>query len=194
VRPALPDDTEAIGQIRIRGWQFAYRGLLPDDVLSALSDGERLAARRDRLRRPPPGTHAWVGELDGHVAGFALSGPSRDQDADPETAELFAIYLEPAAVGRGLGRCLMEQTERGMWADGYHRAVLWVLRDNARARRFYERAGWRRDGAFQEEELDGALLREVRYVRERPALDAAADAGDAGEAGSVSAGAADSGG
>ena len=46
-----------------------------------------------------------------------------------------------------------------------------MLQGNARARRFYERAGWRPDGALQEEELDGAVLREVRYVRDRPALD-----------------------
>jgi GNAT superfamily N-acetyltransferase len=103
------------------------------------------------------------------VAGFALCGPSRDADARPATGELFAIYLEPDVVGRGLGRRLIEQAERGMWADGYHHAALWVLRDNARARRFYEQAGWRADGAAQEEELDGALLREIRYVRDRPA-------------------------
>jgi GNAT superfamily N-acetyltransferase len=185
VRAAIPDDAEAIGKIRIRGWQFAYRGLLPDEVLSGLSDDERLAHRRDRLRSPPAGTQAWVAELDGHVAGFALSGPSRYGDSGPGTGELFAIYLEPDAVGLGLGRSLMEQAERGMWADGYHRAVLWVLRGNARARRFYERAGWRPDGASQEEELDGALLREVRYVRDRPAaLDTAASAADVGEANS----------
>jgi GNAT superfamily N-acetyltransferase len=185
VRRAEPDDAEAIGQIRIRGWQFAYRGLLPDHVLDALSDDERLAARRDRLRSPSVGSDAWIAELDGRVVGFALCGPSRDQGVEPRTGELLAIYVEPDVVGRGVGRGLIEQAERGMWAAGYRRAMLWVLRDNARARRFYEHAGWRADGRAQEEELDGACLREVRYVRERPA--AFSDATDGGDSAGMTA-------
>jgi hypothetical protein len=103
VRAAAPEDAEAIGQIRIRGWQFAYRGLLPDDVLRELSDRDRLAPRRDRLRAPPPGTHAWIAELDGRVAGFALSGPSRDPGADPRTGELFAWNPQRWGSGSGAG-------------------------------------------------------------------------------------------
>jgi len=42
--------------------------------------------------------------------------------------------------------------------------VLWVLRENRRARRFYELAGWSADGAAKDAELLGGLtLPEVRY-------------------------------
>jgi RimJ/RimL family protein N-acetyltransferase len=43
---------------------------------------------------------------------------------------------------------------------------LWVLADNARARRFYDKGGFAPDGATQEEEYDGTLLTEVRYARD----------------------------
>jgi hypothetical protein len=43
--------------------------------------------------------------------------------------------------------------------------VLWVLAGNARARRFYEIAGWVADGAERTSEVFGATVSEVRYRR-----------------------------
>jgi RimJ/RimL family protein N-acetyltransferase len=48
-------------------------------------------------------------------------------------------------------------------ASGFATASLWVLEDNPRARRFYEREGWRHDGAKREEEFLGVPISEVRY-------------------------------
>ena len=45
----------------------------------------------------------------------------------------------------------------------YPEAVLWVLEDNPRARRFYEREGWDLDGARKEDEFLGVRVAEVRY-------------------------------
>jgi RimJ/RimL family protein N-acetyltransferase len=42
-------------------------------------------------------------------------------------------------------------------------AVLWVLEDNPRARRFYEREGWALDGERKEDEYLGFRVAEVRY-------------------------------
>ncbi len=167
VRRATARDAAIIGQIRIRGWRAAYRGVLPDAMLDALTDDDRLANRRSRLRHPLPRSGALVVEERGAVVGFVLTGPTRDQDANPlVTGELFAIYLEPDRIGCGLGRALIEAAEDDLREMGYRRASLWVLRDNARARRFYEAAGWIADGADQIEEMDGAVLDEVRYVRD----------------------------
>jgi hypothetical protein len=47
--------------------------------------------------------------------------------------------------------------------------LLWVLRDNARARRFYERAGYVCDGATQADDYDGVTAVEVRCRRPVPA-------------------------
>ena len=45
------------------------------------------------------------------------------------------------------------------------RFKLWVLADNARARRFYERHGWTADGASQALTIPGAPI-EVRYEQD----------------------------
>jgi RimJ/RimL family protein N-acetyltransferase len=47
---------------------------------------------------------------------------------------------------------------------GYGRAVLWVLRDNPPARRFYEKCGWEWRGATGGWAPDGEVdVAEVRY-------------------------------
>ncbi len=169
IRRATTADSTLIGQIRIRGWRAAYRDLLPAAMLASMSDDGREAVRHERLRCPAPGTGAWVVEHDGRVVGFALTGPTRDVDADrSSTGEIFAIYLEPDLVGHGLGRALFAEAVDDLRVMGYRRASLWVLAGNDRARRFYEAAGFRADGSEQAEEMDGATLHLVRYVMELP--------------------------
>ena len=50
---------------------------------------------------------------------------------------------------------------------GFEETVLWVLPANARARRFYEIAGWVADGASRTTEVLGVVVPEVRYRRRR---------------------------
>ena len=50
-------------------------------------------------------------------------------------------------------------------AAGYPELVLWVTPQNERARRLYEAAGWRTDGAARDQEVLGVVVPEVRYRR-----------------------------
>jgi ribosomal protein S18 acetylase RimI-like enzyme len=95
------------------------------------------------------------------VVGFVSVGPSRDQRGQ---GELYALYVDPAAWSTGAGRALIERAEEEL-AWSYEEAILWVLEDNPRARRFYERAGWQPDGRRRIEERLGVSSREVRYSK-----------------------------
>jgi GNAT superfamily N-acetyltransferase len=164
-RPAVAADAGALADLHIRAWQWAYRGQMPDAFLDALAaDRERRAAwRRDRLARAADDERTWVVEIDGAIVGFADTGPSRDADATPGTAELLAIYLDQAVIGRGVGRRLLAHAVADLRQRGYRAATLWVLAGNERARRFYAAAGWRPDGATKIESGPGFELQEVRY-------------------------------
>jgi GNAT superfamily N-acetyltransferase len=157
VRLASPDDSLAIERARVHGWRTAYRHIYPVDDLDALPiDGDRW---RSRLHVPPPGWTTFVAEDADGVVGFASVGPSRDERG---LGELYAIYVEPEAWSTGAGRALMGAAE-GRLAEEYDAALLWVLEDNPRARRFYEQAGWAPDGARKAEERFGVRAPEVRY-------------------------------
>jgi ribosomal protein S18 acetylase RimI-like enzyme len=130
----------------MRSWQTAYRGILPDEFLDALSIPEREQRVREVLTSGRPGRRVWVIESSRGILGFSDAGPSREDDAPNEAGEVYAIYLDPTAVGQGLGRELFAHTVEDLRQAGYRYATLWVLEANTRARRFYENAGWRPDG------------------------------------------------
>ncbi|MBX6387239.1 MAG: GNAT family N-acetyltransferase [Microbispora sp.] len=165
VRRAEPADAEAIAAVHVRSWQAAYPGFMPRAYLDGLTPAMRLPLWNRLLgESAPPRTEVFVAEAGGSVAGFAALGPSRDDDADPASvAEISAIYLLPEVWGAGLGGRLMAAALDDLAAAGYERATLWVIDGNVRARRFYERGGWRPDGAVQRDESHGFPLTEVRY-------------------------------
>ncbi|MER6982829.1 GNAT family N-acetyltransferase [Streptomyces carpinensis] len=162
------DDCERVSEIRVRGWQSAYRGLMPQPYLDGLSVERDAERRRARLERSDGAVVNLVAESDGELVGWACHGPYREGEARPEEAELYALYVAPDRCGGGIGRALVTEAVRQCAAAGYRRMLLWVLKENTGARRFYERAGFRADGAEEPFEAGGALVPEVRYARDLP--------------------------
>jgi GNAT superfamily N-acetyltransferase len=167
IRRAIPADAGAVAEIAVRGWQAAYRGLMPDDFLAGLSVAGREVAWREMLDRDVGGgAPAWLAERDDRAVGFASSGPPRDADVPLPGAELYAVYVLPQEWRSGIGRSLV-QTAAAYWRErSTTQLVLWVLEGNARARAFYEAMGWRPDGGRQQLEIAGANLAEIRYRME----------------------------
>jgi GNAT superfamily N-acetyltransferase len=157
VRTATEADADAIEGIRVRAWRVAYRHVFPPAELDAMPID---AARwRDRIADPPNGWTTLVADRDGEVIGFTALGPSRD---GAPVGELYAIYVDPEAWSTGAGRALIQSTEE-LLAASFDEAILWVLEENPRARRFYELFGWTHDGGRQLFERYGVRAPEVRY-------------------------------
>jgi ribosomal protein S18 acetylase RimI-like enzyme len=164
VRPATLDDAYAIADIHVRSWRAAYRGLLPDDVLARLSVERREAMWRTAVGSPD--VAVLVADRDGVVVGFVEVGATHDLEADPTTTgEVIAIYAHPDVYGQGVGRRLMEGAVDELGRRGFVRATLWVFASNDRARRFYDRVGWRLDGATKIDQYGDTDMHEVRYAR-----------------------------
>jgi GNAT superfamily N-acetyltransferase len=163
IREAVPRDAGAIAKVHVRAWQDAYRGQLTDDYLDGLRVEDRLEQHRRSLQEPMAEWRTWLAEDDRGLAGFAVTGPSQDADADPKTGEVYAIYLEPDRVGTGVGRGLFAHAVDDLRDRGFRTATLWVLESNERTRRFYEIAGWKPDGTVTSERVDCEMRPTVRY-------------------------------
>lgn len=168
VRAATPSDAEQIASVHVRSWQAAYRSLLPQDYLDQLDPADRLPRWRRTLREIDPARDGVIVAVeDGRICGATWFGPTRDSDTDPaEVGELIGIYLLPEAWGKGLGQTLMTAAVQQLAAAGYTQAALWGLESNARARRFYAKAGWAEDGAVKQDDRLGFPMTEVRYRRQ----------------------------
>ncbi|HEX3003563.1 MAG TPA: GNAT family N-acetyltransferase [Angustibacter sp.] len=166
VRPAAVTDAAAIAAVHVRAWQAGYAHVLPASYLAGLDVRERAVRWHERLSA---GGSAVLVCLDGdRLVGFVSFGPRRADDGDDTDAgragEVYAIYVDPACWGAGVGRALLGEAQRRL-AVTFAVVTLWVLEDNPRARRFYEGAGWSPDGVAKDAEIGGVVVREVRYRR-----------------------------
>lgn len=147
---AMETEAEIRGKAYVhwKAWQEAYPGLVSPAYLEKLSleKCEEIA-----FRRPENTLVAKDGE---RVLGFVCYGGGDD----PDTGEIFALYVLAAYYGTGLGRRLMDAGLERL--RDCPEVRLWVLQGNARAIRFYEKCGFRPDGA--EKELPALSAREIR--------------------------------
>jgi len=153
IRIAAPADAEAVERVRIRGWQTAYRDVFPPAELDALEIDP------SRFVRPADGVTTYVAAGDGGLVGFVTIGPSAEEAG---TGELKALYVDPDSWSLGVGQALLAFGEARL-AAAHREATLWVLERNERARRFYEQAGWREDGARDRIERLGTPAVHLRY-------------------------------
>lgn len=98
----------------------------------------------------------------GEIVGLATAGATRDPDA-PTTWELYSINVVAQQQGSGVADDLMQATA------GDRDLTLWVAAENVRAQRFYDRHGFRIEGATRMHEVTGAL--EMRMLRRHRAAD-----------------------
>lgn len=166
LRAATPNDAKAIGLIHTISWQAIYRGHFPDEFLDNIDAEARVLFWRKAIMEHYGETV--VAHLEGRVIGFLHLIASRDDDAPTGTDEVTAIYLDPGKWRMGYGRQLMNWAKTQAAERHTKKITLWVLRENSRAREFYESIGFHFDGTSKSERLpDSAFIfTEVRYVFE----------------------------
>jgi len=163
VRLAMPSDAAEVAGVHVRSWQVGYRGLLPGEYLAGLRSEDRMSRYTFGSTDPSVPTTI-VAVEDAAIRGFATVGASRDADVYG-AGELLALYVDPQAWGRGVGRHLILEARALLVARAFREAVLWVLAGNDRAARFYSADAWLPDGLRRTVPVWGVLADETRYRR-----------------------------
>lgn len=153
----METDAEIRGKALVhwRAWHEAYAGLVSQDFLDKLT-----------LERCEKMAFSWpdntVVAKDGErVLGFVAWG-DRGEEA-PEIGEIFALYVLSEYCGTGVAQRLMDAGLERL--RDYPTVCLWVLKENKRAIRFYEKCGFRPDGT--EEYHANIAAEEIRMTLER---------------------------
>jgi L-amino acid N-acyltransferase YncA len=163
IRKANVEDASGIAFVHVRSWQVAYRGHMPDEFLDGL-DVEKRTNMWRQLTQDPDRIIFVAEDPEGRIIGFSALGPSRDADANPNTAEVGAIYVHPEKWEKGIGRALLSASLDQLRKSEFDKVTLWVLEANQRARSFYESFGFIQDGAMKDDDhWKNFSVREVRY-------------------------------
>jgi ribosomal protein S18 acetylase RimI-like enzyme len=144
IRWATPEDAEALAEVQVRAWRHAYVDFVDPQLLFDTSVEDMTARWTRWLAGEDGGRPARVWDQGGTVAGWAVTGPSRDPDGDGR-GELYAIHVDPAAQGAGVGTALLARAEEDLRDLGFGEATLWTYAQNGLAQTFYERNGWQAD-------------------------------------------------
>ena len=159
------------------GWRAAYRDSVPANYMAReITDGRWVPVFRQNYekgvyhglllyRRDAPLCCATYGPARVDAAGDTICSFS-----SPDLAawgELVSLYAHPDHWREGYGSIVMEEVLRHMKAAGYSSCFLYVLRENTRTRRFYEKHGFAWDGHSLEVALTpDTVLTDLRYCKE----------------------------
>ena len=127
VRPAAQTDTGAIASLWHDGWRAGHLEHVPEELVAlrtAESFAERTATHLAAIR---------ILSDDTGLIGFHLC----------KGDELNQFYLAARARGSGAAEILMRDAEATLRTHGHRLCWLACAMGNVRARRFYEKAGWR---------------------------------------------------
>jgi RimJ/RimL family protein N-acetyltransferase len=139
VRVATARDAPAVTSAYVEAWRAGYQGLLADDELEAQArtrasyDWRDAIARTDRIVK--------VAE-DEQIVGVVECEHAPPAGRRPW---LHRLYVVPSAWGTGAATALLDEALAAVNRSQYPTVWLSVVEAQARARRFYERQGWRLD-------------------------------------------------
>ena len=161
IRLAHTHDAGGLARVHVDSWRVAYKGIVPDEHLASLSYEKRAGRWRESLSNADSASFVYVAQDDdGTIIGFAGGGLERDGDPN-YLGELYAIYLHPDYLRRGIGRQLAQTVARRLIEMGLSSMLVWVLAQNP-SRQFYEALG----GKYLYEktiEIGGASFIDVAY-------------------------------
>jgi GNAT superfamily N-acetyltransferase len=130
IRRGNIDDVELVLAIQREASIAGLAHVFPPDRFPFPDEGVRAELE---VRLADPGN---VALIDGEERGFTIAGHGR----------LERLYVRPGAWGTGVAQDLHTAAIEALRDQGAASASLWCLVENPRARRFYERQGWRLNG------------------------------------------------
>ncbi len=161
IRPGGLGDAGDLARIQVRAWHRMFADLVHPELMPDV--GDRTGAWTEALAA---GVEVLVTDVAGEPRGFAATGPARDDDAGPGTAELYGLFVDPPAQGAGLGAALLDAVVDALRFRSAPSAVVWTPVDNP-AREWLVREGWFADAGPVEEH--GPLsVPEIRHRRALP--------------------------
>lgn len=150
------DDRLAISRIYEESWKFAYKNIIPQSYLDSIPTG-RWASNLDK-----EGMNTLVLIEDGMFIGTSSYCKSRFPDFS-DFGEIVSFYFLPQYIGKGYGKLLLDAVIGELEQLGFNEIFLWVLEDNLRVRKFYEKAGFTLSGNYLDDNIGGKELREIQY-------------------------------
>ena len=140
IRKATIAEAEKVAEIKIEGWQTAYRGIIDDNFLDNMNINDEIEKRKNNIEN---GVEIIVAELNNEIVGFCLyrnyiKEPDNYPDAD---CEISSLYVSSLLKRKGIGTKLIKYVIQKLKNEGKTQMILGCLKENYPSRAFYEKMG-----------------------------------------------------
>lgn len=151
------DDLYEVSHVYEKSWKSAYKNIIPQEYLDSIPVG-RWAKSVNKS-----GMYNLVATENLNIIGTCGFCRSRWEKYS-DFGEIVSIYFLPEYTGKGFGRIMLDKAIAELKKMGFESVLLWVLEDNATARRFYEKYGFVFSGEYMNDVIGGKKLREMMYI------------------------------
>lgn len=148
------DNLSAIAGVYVKSWIETYKDFVPESFLDEITKESWLENVKDNK-------NFFIMISNKEVIGTAFI--SEGDDPNDDYGQVESIYLNFENVDQGYGRLLLNAMVKELYERGYPKAFSWVLKENVRARKFYEKNGFKPVGETRNLNLGGSDFIELRY-------------------------------
>ena len=146
-RQSCMNDASDIAKIHYQCWQTNYIDIIDHTFLNSLKLEDRIKNREKIIREDP--CIQLVTLYENKVVGFCDAGSFyfrenqtvaiHDSAKFKEPGEIYAIYIDPKYQNNGIGQILFSEARRQLFQKGLAPFIVWTLKDNSIAYKFYEK-------------------------------------------------------
>lgn len=156
---AVPGDERILAQIQTESWKTAFADILSPEELQRCTVMENAVQMYHSVLQQKACSLAieYVSEQPHCIAAW---GNNRC-DLEQSVGELICIHSMPKNWAKGYGSTMMKYVLTQLQQEGYESAILWVFESNIRARKFYEKHGFKL--TEQKRQTNGTW--EIMYMR-----------------------------
>lgn len=161
IRNVKLDDIPKVVNIRIKGWQEAYKNIIDSNYLKSLD--ESIEDRIIRMKNNYMDNGFIVAKLDNEIVGFCRY--INNNTYSPEfniDCEIMALYVRPDLKRRGIGKKMFNYVVDEFKSQNKKEMIIWCLKENYPSREFYKNMGGNIVGE-KDMNIGNKLYREVGF-------------------------------
>lgn len=157
VRLATKKDIDDLAKIQVESWNNAFKNIIVDEELKKYANFENRKTTIENVFSTDK-NHYYIAFFDNKPCGQIYW--CIDETLE-NTAEINGVHTLPETWGSGVGKEMLKKVLEDIKKEKIDVVYLWTFVENKRARRFYEKAGFKEENKNQVRFGDSL---EVRYL------------------------------
>ena len=160
IRKVKVGDANTLAFIQTESWKSAFNRILSKEDLDRYTDMNRAITLYSKLLNENIG-NGFILTIDENPHCIAYWDKTRDDEMEGYS-EIICIHSLCDNWGKGYGTEMMNHILRDIKNSGFSKVMLWVFKENHRARKFYEKHGF----VLTEKSKEFSTAIEVMYCKD----------------------------